>query len=79
MNTFEDFLDGIIRQYDSLDISEHEFRKLLQEDPELREEYKVWCEENGFRERTGFTEYFYNYVDNMHGRMQVLDDDNYEI
>ena len=30
---------------------------MIADDPDLKAEYKEWCEEMGYSERTGFTEY----------------------
>ncbi|MBD5211328.1 MAG: hypothetical protein HDS69_05225 [Bacteroidales bacterium] len=55
-NDIETFITDLIRQSGSYDIARAEFTRILADDPELTMQYKEWCEENGYTERTGFDE-----------------------
>ena len=57
MEHITDFFNEMLRQYGSIDIAEAEFKKLVHEDPELRERYREWCQEVGSSEKKGFLDY----------------------
>lgn len=53
--------DSLLQQYDSIDIAESEFKKLLHEDEQLQEEYSEWCHAVGSSEKRGFFDYCEEY------------------
>ncbi len=53
--------DSLLQQYDSIDIAESEFKKLLHEDEQLQEEYSEWCHAVGSSEKSGFFDYCEEY------------------
>lgn len=52
-----DFFANLISQSGSYDIAKAEFGRLMAEDDNLRDEYREWCEANGYSERNGFDHY----------------------
>lgn len=58
-----ELIESIIKQNRSLDLAEASFRHLLEEDKDLRDEYKEWCDAKGYTERKGFSDYFQEYVE----------------
>lgn len=53
----EDLIRSLINQYRSIDIVESEFKRLLDEDPIIRNDYATWCEEEGYPLKKGYKEY----------------------
>ena len=64
----------IIHQYKSVDIAEAEFKKMLHEDTELREEYREWCDAVGSSEKMGFLDYCDEYMDSQESIYDTLND-----
>ena len=74
MNDITDIFMHIIRQYGSVDIADAEFKKMIHEDPELREQYKEWCSTVGSSEKMGFLDYFDEYLDSQESIYDTLND-----
>lgn len=71
--------DDIIRQTGSIDIAEAEFKRQMNEDPALREEYREWCHEVGSSEKKGFLDYCEEYMASQDDIWESLQDyDNAE-
>ena len=66
----------IIHQYKSVDIAEAEFKKMLHEDQDLREEYREWCDAVGSSEKMGFLDYCDEYMDSQESIYDTLNDYN---
>ena len=47
---------------------------MLADDNDLRNEYKDWCEEMGYSERKGFSEYAEEYISNREEKWDSLTD-----
>lgn len=65
MNDITEYFADMIRQYESIDIAEAEFKKQIHEDPELRARYREWCHEVGSSEKRGFLDYCDEYLDSQ--------------
>ena len=50
-------INDLLREFGSIDIAESEFYRRMDDDPKLKMEFKEWCDENSYRERTAFLEY----------------------
>lgn len=61
MKDITQLFDSLLQQYDSIDIAESEFKKLLHEDDFLQEEYSEWCHAVGSSEKKGFLDYCEEY------------------
>lgn len=57
MTYMEDLLRSLIDQYRSIDIVESEFKRMLDEDSTIRNDYIAWCEEFGYSHKKGYREY----------------------
>lgn len=68
------FFEEILSTHGSLDFAEDAFKKLRAEDPVLRRRYREWCQENGYSERHGFTEYCSQLLDRQQEAFDSLDD-----
>ncbi|MGM9802347.1 MAG: hypothetical protein ACI309_08615 [Candidatus Limisoma sp.] len=50
-------INDFLHEFGSIDIAESEFYRRMDDDPEMKQDFKEWCDENGYRERTAFAEY----------------------
>lgn len=57
MNDITHIFNKIIHQNKSIDVAEYEFKKMIADDAELRENYKEWCHAVGSTEKQGFFDY----------------------
>ncbi|MDE7155439.1 MAG: hypothetical protein K2N79_04045 [Muribaculaceae bacterium] len=57
MTDFNELIQNILTQTGALDMALSEFKRMIADDPELKAEYKEWCEHMGYSERTGFSDY----------------------
>ena len=55
-----DVFDFYLSQFADIHMAEDNFRDELEGDPELRQQYKDWCDEMGYSERIGFRCYNIN-------------------
>ncbi|MDE6437529.1 MAG: hypothetical protein K2K69_08495, partial [Muribaculaceae bacterium] len=80
--TMEDLIEffiTILKQSDSVDIAEAEFKRQLVDDAELRRQYREYCRENGTSEKRGFLDFCEEYVENQDSIWESLSDyDNQE-
>ncbi len=74
MNDITEIFLHVIRQYGSVDIADAEFKKMIHEDSELREEYKEWCRVVGSSEKMGFLDYCDEYLDSQESIYDTLND-----
>ncbi len=61
MTDITHIFNSLLEQYDSIDIAEAEFKKMLAEDNFLQEEYSEWCHAVGSTEKRGFLDYCEEY------------------
>lgn len=57
------FFTDIINQAGSYDIARAEFFRIIADDEEIQQQYREWCDENGFSERKGFDEFIDQRID----------------
>ncbi len=57
MTDMEKLLRSLIDQYRSIDIVESEFKRMLNEDNTIKDDYISWCEEFGYSPKKGYREY----------------------
>jgi hypothetical protein len=62
MEDITEFFIGILKEADSVDVAESEFKKMVGEDPELHKRYYDWCHEVGSTERHGFLDFCDEYL-----------------
>ncbi len=74
MKDITELFQDIIRQNRSLDIAEAEFKKLIHEDAELREQYREWCDAVGSSEKMGFLDYCDEYIESQDSIYDALND-----
>ena len=47
---------SLLETHRSIDLANSEFRHMLDEDPQLKESYRTWCDENGHSPRHGLSD-----------------------
>ncbi len=57
MTYISDLLKSLLEHNRSAELAENEFRKLMAEDENLKENYSEWCETLGYDIKTGFIDY----------------------
>ena len=75
MEHITDFFNEMLQQYGSIDIAEAEFKKLVHENPELRERYREWCLELGISEKKVFLDYCDEYFESQDSIWDNLKDE----
>lgn len=68
------FFTDIIDQAGSYDIARAEFFRIIADDEELQQQYREWCDENGFSERKGFDEFIDQRIDSHDSVWSSLND-----
>ncbi len=69
-----DIFDRVIKQAGSFDIAESDFKRLVNEDPEIKAMYREWCAETGHSEKYGFSEYCEEYRNSQDSVWESLND-----
>lgn len=73
-NHLTDFFRTIIQQSGSYDIANSEFKRILAEDSDLKDEYKEWCDEMGYTERDGFKSFCEELLNDQDSIWDTLND-----
>lgn len=68
------FFTDIINQAGSYDIARAEFFRIIADDDELQQQYREWCDENGYSERKGFDEFIDQRIDSHDSVWSSLND-----
>ncbi len=74
MNDITKLFIDLLNQFKSVDIADSEFKKMIHEDPELRAEYREWCETVGSSEKMGFLDYCEEYLSSQDSIYDMLND-----
>ncbi|MDE5568908.1 MAG: hypothetical protein K2I89_01545 [Muribaculaceae bacterium] len=74
MNDLSEFFIDLLMQHRSIDIAESEFRRMMDDDEELRMDYKEWCEERDYTEKHGFKEFCEEYLESQDSIWESLND-----
>ncbi len=73
-NDITQFFISLIESHGSLDVAEAEFKRIIADDPELKNAYKQWCEETGVSERHGFSDFGEEFLESRESKWDVLDE-----
>lgn len=74
MENIEEFFESLLAQHHSIDIADSDFKKMLAEDPELKEDYSEWCHLVGSTERLGFRDWCEEYLESKDSVWETLAD-----
>ena len=57
MNDISEILRALLDQLSNTGEVEREFEDMMNDDPELQEDYKLWCEDMGYSVKTGYQDF----------------------
>ncbi len=57
MNDISEILRALLDQLSNTQEVEQEFEERMNEDPQLQEDYKLWCEDMGYSVKTGYQDF----------------------
>ena len=57
MNDISEILRALLDQLSNTEEVEREFEDMMNDDPELQEDYKLWCEDMGYGVKTGYQDF----------------------
>ena len=71
---FTQFLINLIEELHGSDLAEAEFKRILADDTELRDQYREWCDERGYAMRNGFRDFADEYSAERDSIWDTLED-----
>ena len=57
MNDISEILRALLDQYARTSEVENEFSRMMDNDPQLKEDYNLWCDEMGYDVKTGLQDF----------------------
>jgi len=78
MTDLTEFFADLLRQHRSVDIANDAFKKLLNDDSDLKAAYSEWCHEVGSSEKDGFIDFCEEYLENQDSIYDSLSEYNDE-
>lgn len=73
-----DVFDLAINKTSSLDEALDYFKEIISENNYIKELYKEWCLEMGYKLRNGFIEYYYEYISQNDSNIKDIFENNEE-
>ena len=64
---------SLLEQMRSVAMAEQEFRRQMDDDPDMRKAYAAWCKDNEYTQREGLREFGHRYMEEREERWQWLD------
>lgn len=74
MNDISDILRTLLDQYSQVSEAERQFARMMEDDSALSEDYRTWCEENGYSVKTGYIDYIDELMDSRDSIWENLDE-----
>lgn len=74
MQDITELFVSILHDCKSSDIAEAEFKKIIADDPALKQQYADWCHENGSSFRNGFLDFCEEYLESRNSVWDSLTD-----
>ncbi|MDE6263122.1 MAG: hypothetical protein K2M09_07470 [Muribaculaceae bacterium] len=74
MKNITDLFIELLKTFRSIEPANREFRRLIDEDSDLKARYAEWCESEGYSERDGFREFAEEYIENQSSIWDTLTD-----
>ena len=68
------FYISLLEQFRTVRFAEQEFRRQMEDDPQMQEDYLLWCEENEFSPREGLSLFGTQYMEEREEKWNSLDD-----
>lgn len=73
-NDIVSYMVQLLEDSRTIDVADAEFRRIMADDPLMRDAYREWCLENGYNPRTGFRDYAEEYLENRESVWDSLND-----
>ena len=70
-----EIFEHVLHDARSLDMAESEFKRLLLDDPDIKQAYKEWCSEQDTTEKRGFIDYCDRRFDEEESCWEALEDE----
>lgn len=67
-----DIFDSIINKTSSMDEATGSFKDLIEENHEIKDMYKDWCSEMGYKTKNGFKQYYSDYISSHDDDIQSM-------
>lgn len=74
MNDIAEILRALLDQYSRLSEVDREFVDMMDNDPQLREDYKQWCDEYGYDVKTGYQDFLDELLANRDEIWETMDE-----
>ena len=74
MNDIAEILRALLDQYSRLSEVDREFVDMMDNDPQLREDYKQWCDEYGYDVKTGYQDFLDELLVNRDEIWETMDE-----
>lgn len=74
MSDITEIFISILNECGSVDIAESEFKRMIADESELRQQYADWCDENGSSFRKGFLDFCEEYLESKNSIWDSLTD-----
>lgn len=78
MDNITDLFVDLLRELGSIDIANDSFKKMINEEPELKATYREWCHSVGSSEKDGFIDFCEEYLDDQDSIYDSLSEYNDE-
>ena len=65
MNDISDLLRELLDRFSNTSELDREFRRMLRDDPSLKDDYDVWCDDRGYKPATGYRDYIDEIVESQ--------------
>lgn len=73
MTDFQTLIEELVSEHRQIELAYHEFRKLLDDDRPMRDDYREWCHSLGCTHRQAFLECANDFMDRDETKWDVLD------
>lgn len=74
MNDISNLIVSLLETHRSVDIANREFRRMIDDDDTLRNDYAQWCDDHGYTQRYGFQDFAETYIEGANSIWDSLTD-----
>lgn len=74
MEHITDLFITLLNDFRTVELANREFRRMIDEDSDLKAQYAEWCEASGYSERDGFDEFAEQYIEEQNSIWDSLSD-----
>ena len=74
MEDITQYFISLLNEHRSIDIADAEFKRMIDQDEDLRAEYRDWCHQVGNTEKNGFIDFCHEYLEDRNEIWESLND-----